>query len=431
MTVTAFLPAKGSSKRVPGKNMRLLNGEPLFVHTLRKLLANPDIDHVYLDSEDDEILEIGKRLGSNIIKRDPSLASNDTDGHELFACEVSQVPHADIYVQALCTAPFVTQDTVSEAIYLLRSTNGYDSVVAGSYQRNYTWEDNKPTYGHGRIPNSSELSCTAVEGMSLYVVKGSVAREKKRRIGYFPYFMPVKPLELIDVNTEDDLRLAELIAKGMLYNDVVRLEVLKTRLSSSLLADICEELHLGGVIDLPFTGNVPGRKLFGRARTLAIVKKDEPSRSVYEALDSYKTVAYNDVLVIQHKCEGLAYFGELNARLSIRAGAQGAIISGKTRDTAAVAGLNFPVFAVGQTCRDVKYAGMVGSINQPVYMGGELINPSDLIFADQDGVVVIPFEHEEQILKHALASLDKEDKIVADIAKYVETSDILHKHGEF
>lgn len=105
MTVTAFLPAKGLSKRVPGKNMRLFNGEPLFVYTLKKLLKNPCIDEVYLDSEDDEILEIGEQLGSKLIKRKPELASNDTDGHELFVNEIEQVPHADIYIQALCTSP--------------------------------------------------------------------------------------------------------------------------------------------------------------------------------------------------------------------------------------------------------------------------------------------------------------------------------------
>lgn len=431
MTVTAFLPAKGLSKRVPGKNMRLFNGEPLFVYTLKKLLKNPCIDEVYLDSEDDEILEIGEQLGSKLIKRKPELASNDTDGHELFVNEIEQVPHADIYIQALCTSPFVTQNTVCKAIDLLKNTNGYDSVVVGDYKRQYTWDEGMPAYGNGRIPNSDDLPATQVEAMSLYVINGKTAREKKRRFGYYPYFMQVSPIELIDVNTEEDLTLAETVAKGMLYNDVVYLNMLKTRLNSSVLADTCEELNVGGVVDIPFTGNIPGRKLFGRARTLEVVKKDEPGRSIYEALESYQTVAFNDVLVIKHECDGLAYFGELNSRLAIRAGAQGAIISGKTRDTQSVTQLGFPVYALGQTCRDVKHAAMVGSINKPVYMGGELIRPSDLIFADDDGVVVIPYEHEDQVIELALHNMSKEDRITADISQKVSTSKLLQTHGMF
>ena len=56
MKVVAFLPAKGTSERIESKNMKLLNGKPLFLHTLEKLVECDFIDEVYLDSESDEIL---------------------------------------------------------------------------------------------------------------------------------------------------------------------------------------------------------------------------------------------------------------------------------------------------------------------------------------------------------------------------------------
>jgi CMP-N-acetylneuraminic acid synthetase len=49
MKVAAFLPAKGSSDRLPNKNTMLLDGQPLFLRGLRKLLACPSVDEVWLD----------------------------------------------------------------------------------------------------------------------------------------------------------------------------------------------------------------------------------------------------------------------------------------------------------------------------------------------------------------------------------------------
>ena len=55
MKTIAFLPAKGSSDRIGNKNVRLLDGKPLFLHSIDKLLACDFIDEVYLDTESEEI----------------------------------------------------------------------------------------------------------------------------------------------------------------------------------------------------------------------------------------------------------------------------------------------------------------------------------------------------------------------------------------
>ena len=55
MKVVAFLPAKGTSERIASKNFKLLNGKPLFLHTLEKLVSCDIIDEDYLDSESDKI----------------------------------------------------------------------------------------------------------------------------------------------------------------------------------------------------------------------------------------------------------------------------------------------------------------------------------------------------------------------------------------
>ena len=128
MKVVAFLPAKGTSERIESKNLKLLNGKPLFFHTLEKLCACDFIDEVYLDSESDEILNYAPYLRYIPMKRDPQLATNKTDGHKMFYNEVRQV-EADIYIQILGTSPFISPQTIKKGIDILVNNDEYDSVV--------------------------------------------------------------------------------------------------------------------------------------------------------------------------------------------------------------------------------------------------------------------------------------------------------------
>jgi len=60
--IIAFLPAKGTSSRIKNKNIRFLNGKPLFLHTLEKLISCNFIDEVYLDSDSNEIFNLASEL---------------------------------------------------------------------------------------------------------------------------------------------------------------------------------------------------------------------------------------------------------------------------------------------------------------------------------------------------------------------------------
>src|ERR1700761_4106181 len=125
----AFVPAKGESSRIRNKNTVVLDGDYLFKRKLKQLLACPEIDAVYLDTESDHIIQLASDLPVKVLKRDAKLASNKTDGHELFANECAKV-EADIYIQCLCTSPFITPETMSRAIAALKADKGADSLVA-------------------------------------------------------------------------------------------------------------------------------------------------------------------------------------------------------------------------------------------------------------------------------------------------------------
>lgn len=429
--VVAFVPAKGSSERIENKNAKLLDGRPLVVHTLDKLLKCRNVDEVYLDTESDDIAKLARHLPVNIMKRNRFLASNGTDGHALFMNEVHHVD-ADIYVQALCTAPFVRPETIDRAIDLLTSDARYDSVALVRKEKQYLWTDGQPAYGLGRIPNSVELPPTIIEAMSLYVVRRDAALATGRRFGNRVHLLETSPIESIDVNTPGDFELAEYMASGQRERERVILRTLRTELTSPVLADILDQLGVHGAVRglPPLT---PDARILGRAKTLKLraLEPGEDFHGIYDALKSYEGIVANDVIVVENGVPDFAYFGDLNARLAIRAGAVGAIIDGATRDSNNVRALGFPVFARGTFCVDVRNRATVDDMDCPVTIGGQLVEPGDLVFADADGVIVIPKKHERRAIELAMDTISKESKISLDIALNVPATRILSATGAF
>ena len=200
MKIVAVVPVKGTSERIENKNIKLLDGKPLFLHTIEKLLSCNFLDEVYLDTESDKIIDIVsdyKKL--KIFKRDPSLANNKTDGHKLFYNEVKNI-EADIYVQILCTSPFIKKETIKKGIEILKEKE-YDSVVLVKKDKQYLWgNDFKPLYSTNKIPNSVDLPDTIIETMGMYIMKKEAVLETQKRYNENVYLLEAEAVEGIDVN---------------------------------------------------------------------------------------------------------------------------------------------------------------------------------------------------------------------------------------
>jgi len=417
MKVVAFLPAKGTSQRIVSKNLKLLNGKPLFLHTLEKLCDCDFIDEVYLDSESDEVLQYADYLNYIPLKRDPALATNKTDGHQMFYNEVKQVD-ADIYVQILGTSPFIKKETIKKGIDILTSDGPYDSVVLVKRDKQYLWEDGNPVYDKAHIPNSVDLPDTIIETMGLYVTKREAAHRNKQRFGDKVYMLEAEPIEAVDINYPKDFEFAEYIARGQTYADTSKLNSIKSHLSSAMISDILSEYGINNSI-IGLVTNFNDRKMFGRANTLKIrrLEKGEDFNGIYKGLETYKSVRYGDIIVVENEASDYAYFGELNANLAVRAGAVGTIIGGKTRDIKDVTNLEYSVYSTGYCCSDVKYRATVESHNKPVTLQGVRICPSDLIFADVNGIVVIPRNLEKEVMVKAIKTIEKENDVKLNIMK--------------
>ena len=438
MRVYAFVPAKGSSERVESKNLRFLDGERLFIRALKTLLKCKYIDRVFLDTESEEMYKLADYLPIEFMKRDSALANNKTDGHKMFMNEVKSYPDADIYVQMLCTSPFIEAKTIDNAIAELKQRQEYDSAIIMKKDKFYFWENGKPKYDINHIPNSKDLPETIMESMGLYIVKKDAALKYNRRYGNSPLLLFGKEKELIDVNTPEDLEFAEIFAKGQRNTQNQKLGLIKHFVSSPALSDLLDDMKLekgemcGAVIN-KYTCNIKGCKLLGRANTLRLreLKEGEDFRGIYNALASYEGIADNDIIVVENEVKDFAYFGDLNARLAIRSGASGAIIDGATRDYNATCQLNFPVFARNYNAADVRRRATLDYINKPVKIDGVQVDPGDLIFADDCAVVVIYQKYEREVIDRVIGTFRNEKDIIDDILNKKEICQIICDRGNF
>lgn len=431
MKVVAFLPAKGTSERIESKNLKLLNGKPLFLHTLEKLCDCDFIDEVYLDSESDEILNYASHLPYIPLKRDPALANNKTDGHQMFYNEVRQVD-ADIYIQILGTSPFIKPETIKKGIEILQTHPEYDSAVLMKTDKQYMWKDGQPLYDKYHIPNSNTLPDSVIESMGLYIVPKEVAHRTKMRFGDNVYMLTGDAVETIDVNYPDEFALAELIMKGIKEKENAKLRMMATFFESAIFSDILGDMGIEATIG-GLQPNLPGKKIFGRANTLKIraLRDGEDYHGIYDGLKTYERMTPGEIIVVENEVEDRAYFGELNANLAVRAGAIGTIVSSVTRDIAAVNQLDYPVFAKGYCCADVKRHATVESHQKPICISGVSINPGDLIFADQCGVVCIPHAIEKEVIAKAIETKEKEGSIIKKIFGEENALSIYETEGEF
>jgi len=215
--VVAFVHAKGQSTRVPGKNMRKLGDAPMFCHAIRHALACELIDLVVIDSENDDILDMGEHHGATPLKRPPELASNAATGDDLMYWQASNYQDSRLVMQTVPTAPFIRPETYAAAIRAIDEQD-VDSVCAVGKEAFYPWENGRPAYFRpdGTIPNSFELAPLIFETTGLYVTKTAHALAQRKRMNTENcYPLIVSKLEVLDINTPEDFELAEIVWHGL------------------------------------------------------------------------------------------------------------------------------------------------------------------------------------------------------------------------
>ena len=192
------------------------------------------------------------------------------------------------------------------------------------------------------------------------------------------------------------------------------------KLYTPVVSDVLDEL---GVRDNVMSGEIrpiyPEAKVAGLAYTMRSSATVEYRKSqdilFIEALDR---IARNAVIVHEvGSATNAAAWGEMCSATAMARGALGAVTNGAIRDATKITEMRFPVFARSFTPADstIASAGLARmqliDCQMPVRCGGVIVNPGDIIFADLDGIAVVPKNVVDEVVKRAEEKAKEEKEI--------------------
>ena len=232
MRILCVVPARGGSKGVPRKNLRVVGGKPLIVWTLERALATRPAMDVVVSTDDEEIAAVARAAGALVpFLRPADLARDTTPTEPVVRHAIAQARQADAAPDAVmllqATSPVRLPGTLSRAVAQLEAT-GVDSLVGVVPQAPFIWTegtaDAGPTsaYDVTARPRRQDLTPATLryrETGSLYLTRTWVYDELDNRIGGRVGLFVMDELEGIDVDTELDLDVAD---RTLSHHDLTR-----------------------------------------------------------------------------------------------------------------------------------------------------------------------------------------------------------------
>ena len=216
MKVTALMPMRHSSERVPGKNYRMFNGKPLFHHVLEALLAVNDVDRVVINTDSEIIIKQCETLFPKVycIKRPTELLGGDVPMTEILQHDAELFP-SEWFLQTHSTNPLLSAVTIASAIKALEeSSDAFDSLFSvNRLQTRLYGSDHQPlNHDPSILLRTQDLPPIFEENSNIYLFSADQIAGGQR-FGSNPLLFEMDPLESVDIDEEHDFVLAETLQR--------------------------------------------------------------------------------------------------------------------------------------------------------------------------------------------------------------------------
>lgn len=182
MRSVCVIPARGGSRRIPRKNLRLFHGKPIIAYSIQTALDSDLFGDVLVSTDDDEIGRIAEQYGAGYLKRSAAMAEDHVGTQRVMADAMQQVP-CDYAVCLYATAPLLEPQDIDRCVFEVRINQHAFAMTVGA----------EPLRDAG--------ACYAGTGDSFAAVRPLIATHTA--------MVPLPEHRICDINTIDDFERAE------------------------------------------------------------------------------------------------------------------------------------------------------------------------------------------------------------------------------
>jgi len=199
-----------------------------------------------------------------------------------------------------------------------------------------------------------------------------------------------------------------------------------SKLDTATISDALDRLGIPGQC-LNIKPRDPRFRMTGRAFTMLYRPVGKPAGTVGEFIDD---VAPGSVIAIDNSGrENATVWGDILTEIAHRRGIAGTVIDGACRDTALCLELGYPVFSKSYSMRTGKDRVQLDTTQIAVNIGDARVAPGDVLRGDADGVVVIPRNHEAEVLATAEGIAEAEDAIRKSVREGMRLDEARKRFG--
>lgn len=211
--ITALVPMKGHSERVPNKNIRKLAGKPCFHWLMKSLSESKYVKEIVINTDSEEISDSAvKNFEVTILKRPDFLLGDMVSIQPLIEYDLSQTK-GEFYLQTHSTNPLLSAETIDSGIEEFFNQGKHDALFSVTpVKTRFYWPDGRGiNHDPQKLIRTQDLNPIFEENSCFYVFSKKTNERYKNRLGSKPMMFPMDRLEATDIDDWEDFLYAEFL----------------------------------------------------------------------------------------------------------------------------------------------------------------------------------------------------------------------------
>lgn len=219
--IIVIIPARGGSVRVPGKNVRELNGKPLISWTIEQAILADITPYIFVSTDDQRIADTARMAGARVVDRPSALAGPESKSEEALIHVINTLQkkgcRPNVVIMLQCTSPLRRPSDIRCALETFKKTNA-GAVMSVVDHRAFLWQGSPEnpiplTYDPSHRPRSQEMQPLYKENGSIYIIRPNVLIKTGNRLNPPVKLYVMPPYCGLDIDSDIDFEICGFLMK--------------------------------------------------------------------------------------------------------------------------------------------------------------------------------------------------------------------------